>query len=536
MAQRLQNKVSPTPQSEAPTGLHAWRVPAYADFDPQRLTPSTLELEWSEQDPGAPVYQEETDQVAVVIANLTDQPVTVRVEPGELKDEAGNTAAISFVAREVVGVEASNGEVVQDALPELAARLLHVPPRRAAKLWLSFTARGIPPGMYAGNIKLKPLRAALPELSCPFRIHVSALALPDSALALCTWDYMPNQWFPQDPPAAALGDMHAHGVNVFPRTTVPKATYARGELKVDCAPVEQELKRLDYRDKILWQIGMPQIAGAERLDAGTLRQLQLDYLRQFRDFLQIQGLHYEDYAFYPVDEPGLDYGPRVPVFLEAARLFREADPKIQIYTDPVPALSLKDYLSIEPYVDVWCPNMRMVTGLLAKDLRIEHILSSGKPVWSYECIAQVKSMSPLRYNRGNAWRAWYFGLDGIGHWTYSTTPLNLWYSSGKNIEEYALVYPGEAPVPSVRWEAVRDGLEDIAAVRLLEQRQHEHPRPETEQLLRRLRTDSMECVDDAFIESRDYLKQGDRRVWHTWWDAVMFEEIRKAVEAATLVE
>jgi hypothetical protein len=30
------------------------------------------------------------------------------------------------------------------------------------------------------------------------------------------------------------------------------------------------------------------------------------------------------------------------------------------------------------------------------------------------------------------------------------------------------VYPGELPVPSARWEAVRDGLEDVAALALLE--------------------------------------------------------------------
>ena len=43
-------------------------------------------------------------------------------------------------------------------------------------------------------------------------------------------------------------------------------------------------------------------------------------------------------------------------------------------------------------------------------------------------------------------------------WTHSTTEVDHWFA-GKGInDEYALVYPGALPVPSVRWEAVRDGL------------------------------------------------------------------------------
>jgi len=55
---------------------------------------------------------------------------------------------------------------------------------------------------------------------------------------------------------------------------------------------------------------------------------------------------------YPLDEPGLHHGQNVPILLEAARLFREADPKIQIYTDPVPGLSLMDFEQIAAYLDV----------------------------------------------------------------------------------------------------------------------------------------------------------------------------------------
>ena len=110
--------------------------------------------------------------------------------------------------------------------------------------------------------------------------------------------------------------------------------------------------------------------------------------------------------------PDRDF-PRYARLLDAGKLFREADPKLRTYTDPVPGLSWKDFERIEPLVDVWAPNMRLVSGLLSGDPRIQRIMNAGS-VWSYECVGEVKSLSPLRYNRGNAWRAKFFGLSGIG--------------------------------------------------------------------------------------------------------------------------
>jgi len=250
-----------------------------------------------------------------------------------------------------------------------------------------------------------------------------------------------------------------------------------------------------------------------------------------------RGINYNDYAFYPLDEPGLDYGKNIHILLDAAQLFREADAKLRIYTDPVPGLSWQDFQRIEPFIDVWCPNMRLVSGLLAADPRIQRIIKSGKPVWSYECVSQTKSLSPLRYNRANAWRAKFFGLDGIGFWTHSTQPFNPWFTPMNLNDEYALVYPGEEPVPSVRWEAVRDGVEDMAALTLLQQQiernrekgLHRDLIERAQEVLRIALVDVMELSDAAFVESRDYLQKGDRMIWHTPTDVEIYQCHRQAI-------
>jgi hypothetical protein len=180
--------------------------------------------------------------------------------------------------------------------------------------------------------------------------------------------------------------------------------------------------------------------------------------------------------------------------------------------------------------------------LLAGDPRIQRILKSGKPVWSYECVAQVKSLSPIRYNRANAWRAMRFGLSGIGFWTHSQTQADLWQADPKLKDEFALVYPGEEPVPSVRWEAVRAGLEDVAAMQWLESRMQAARQAhinadavqEAARVLRIAQTDMMELSDDAFIESRDFLREGDRRIWHTPTDLAALQHHREEIARLTL--
>jgi hypothetical protein len=271
-------------------------------------------------------------------------------------------------------------------------------------------------------------------------------------LTLCTWDYVPNKWF-GDRTKDVLDDMARHGVSVFPRTrSVPPAKADEaGKLAFDWTLLNADLDLLRGRGQILFQLTHPPITFVTPPPATRKREIEIDYLRRWRDYLKAKGLDYGDYAFYPVDEPGLDYGLNtVPAFLDAAELFRAADPKFRIYTDPVPSLSRADFERIRPYVDVWCPNMRLVSGLLSGDPRMQWIRESDKPVWSYECVSQVKSLSPLRYNRANAWRGNFFGLAGIGFWTHSTTEIDHWLP-GKTInDEYVLVYPGTLPVSPIR--------------------------------------------------------------------------------------
>lgn len=486
-----------------------------------------------------PLYQGEIDQTALVIRNAESHGVdaAIQLNAPTLSDGTpfGGTLSL-FVLKSVPTL---NGERVADALVPLALQSVNVAASDSVTLWIQADSRGALPGKYHGSVYVEIDGGQLSPGLLPLTIEVDDLEMPREPLSLCTWDYVPNKWFPEKTPAV-LDDMRRHGVNIFPRSTVPKATYDGRKLSFDWSALDGELTRIKGRGTLLLQLAEPPIDFGAKPPQDT-RTVKLDYLRTLRDQLLTQGWPYETWALYPVDEPGLDYGGNAQRQVEYGELFRAADPRMRIYTDPVPGLSQRDYDRIAPYVDIWCPNMRLVSGLLVNDARMNAIRTSGKPLWSYECVAQVRSLSPLRYNRANAWRADYFGLDGIGFWTHSTTQLDPWITDTTKNDEYALVYPGEVPVSSVRWEAVRDGIEDIGAVRVLEEaiaaarddRTHARAVEHAADVLRRARTAVMEMADEAYVETRDYLKQGDRELPHTRWEAQLFLRYRKEIAEAT---
>ena len=97
-------------------------------------------------------------------------------------------------------------------------------------------------------------------------------------------------------------------------------------------------------------------------------------------------------------------------------------------------------------------------------------------------------------------------------------------------------------MPSARWEAVRDGLEDVSAITLLAQAIQRQRQSATkrelvehgEEVLRIARRDIMELSDETFLESRDFLREGDRVLGHTQTDVETFRRHRAEIARLTL--
>jgi len=412
----------------------------------------------------------EKESAALNVFNLSSIPRTFCVELDALGrggEHIDGGAAVSLF--EVVEVHTEMQRQSPDALPRLnSGNQLQVPAWSARQLWLNVDTRALTPGEWTGTLRLRSLDRAPLDLSCPLNITVWHTALPaKQALRHCGWGYVESSFLKKFP-EAGLEDQIQHGTNVFVCTSAPKGQFdGEGNLigELDYGALDGYVKRHAPHGIILFCGYQGGLQGPAPVESDIYGKAHVAWLRVWTKHLSDLGVGYEGYALYPVDEPGLLKG-RVEAYLRMARLAREADPKILMYTDPVGGITMDELREMQSYVDIWCPNRAGLVLPPEFAEKLDFILKTGKPVWTYECFANAKHQSPLAYYRGQAWLAWQHGLTGIGFWTYCTSAENPWFvSPGRS--EYTQVYPGNGVVSSKRWEALRDGIEDYSLLTAL---------------------------------------------------------------------
>ncbi|WP_438347496.1 DUF4091 domain-containing protein [Paenibacillus sp. FA6] len=182
--------------------------------------------------------------------------------------------------------------------------------------------------------------------------------------------------------------------------------------------------------------------------------------------------------------------------LEHQSWFHISDEPDQEHLESYRAASeiIHKHLSGYPIMDALSDLELYKQGLVKRPIpannHIEPFLEHQVPdLWTYYCCAQGKQVSnrffnmPSARNRVIGFQLYKFGLQGFLHWGY-----NFWYSQyslNQQIDPYRttdamhafpsgdayLVYPGqEGPIESIRLEVLYEGLQDLRALELLEQK------------------------------------------------------------------
>ena len=428
----------------------------FDELDEGRLSDAAL---------GVEAFQGEIESAALNIFNYGAAPQQTRIEIAPLVLEGTETTVLpqdAVVLHEVVAVPTQTLDLSADALPRMnQGHTLMVPGRDARQCWLNIDTTALTPGTWTSTVRVRTLEVVSKTYEAPLTVTVWDVPQADtSVLRHCNWGYVARS-FLKDNEDASLQDRVAHHNNVFVTSFVPRAQFDEsGALvgDVDFGEHDAFVKRYSPHGLILFH-NTGGISGPVGRESEIYKKAFVAWMRAWVAHMKELGIDYSQYAMYPVDEPGLREG-LVDLYLYYAKLAREADPNILMYTDPVSRITEDELREMLPYVDIWCPNRN---GFLldsgAEKLAI--IKSSGETLWNYECEGNAKHQSPLGYYRGQAWLAWHHGLTGIGFWSYCTSSADPWYfPEGTN--DYLLVYPGDGPVSSKRWEAVRDGVEDYA--------------------------------------------------------------------------
>ena len=196
-----------------------------------------------------------------------------------------------------------------------------------------------------------------------------------------------------------------------------------------------------------------------------------ELLAEAEAFVVREGL--QDRVFCPmaVDPPR----PAWPRVLEAMQRWRDTAPSIPLM---IAARGLEPFLTES--AGIWAIHTPMFDTVHGEGL-VEHIRGGGE-VWAYVNHAPSRPYANFLLDfaavehRALTWQLWALGVKGLHHWgvNYVEPGQDPWRGqldvTPVNGDGF-LVYPSASgPVTSIRWETLRDAIEDYEYLTLLQRR------------------------------------------------------------------
>lgn len=413
-------------------------------------------------------FQDEFEDVALTLFNVTAQSIDLRCQFFEpmiaTNRPPGDPAESQRVTlRRLVPVQTGAGATIWDPIPELdQSRSLTVPAGEARQLWLTIDTHGLAPGTHTLTLYLTTLGITPYMHKVPIELVVWPVALPKDVFLKMNW----SNFNPGETSDQAVCDMLEHGISVIygpPLPTIQVNELGQRAATVDWTAFDVAMQRIPRHFFLLWggfaPLQWPGDAPAEGSDlhiAGIRTAIH-----EMNAHLAPLGFTYDRWAFYPMDEPwntGFEGIPQLKAFCER---IKKAEPQAQVYADPTGATRVEYVAEFKDLIDVWQPEINIVKRDPALATWFQE---NSKHFWVYEATGPAKELLPLGYYRAYAWLAWALGAEGAGYWVYRGEDT-WWPLTGG---DWSAVYQSnEFVVPSRRWQADRDGVEDFRALHVL---------------------------------------------------------------------
>lgn len=147
---------------------------------------------------------------------------------------------------------------------------------------------------------------------------------------------------------------------------------------------------------------------------------------------------------------------------------------VRHYAPKIPIIEANQTTEIAGYIDIWVP----LLNYFHRDLTFYQRRPQKEEVWFYTCLAPTGKYPnrlldyPLIKVRLLHWMNWLYKTQGFLHWGlnyWSDKPFEDLEPGGLPPGDSCIIYPGkEGPLDSLRWEILREGMEDCAYLCLLQ--------------------------------------------------------------------
>ena len=290
---------------------------------------------------GAPLrveaFQDEFEDVALTLLNMSDRSVTVRctfaepaVQGGRPPDEP--ELATHVTLRRAVRVPGQLQMFVNDALPEMdLSRTLVLPPGEAQQVWLVVDTHGMTAGAHELTLYVGSLEPIPEIIAVPVEIDVWPVPLPEGVYAQMNWVGTDTR----ETSNQQLQDMLDHGISVAYGPHLPKLTVDAGgnpEDAVDWAEFDASLARLPAYFQLLFHGPLPVAwpeGSAPPKDSDAEATAFRHAITILRDHMRERGWDVDRWAFYPYDEPWNTGFTLVPALRTFCEKVKAVDPAVR---------------------------------------------------------------------------------------------------------------------------------------------------------------------------------------------------------------
>jgi len=462
-------------------------------------------------------YQKEQEDAVITLFNPGSQPLDVRLVFQKPKTEVSPYQPESELSQAItlhraVPVAGASSQAIFDALPELdLSRSITLPPGEGRQIWLVLDTHDLEPGSYDLILYAGTMGKALTTLEIPINIKVWNIALPNDVFKKMNWTSSDQNVLSEQ----SIHDMTRHGINVSygpapPSIPVDKTGKVIG--KIDWSTFDASLKRLPRPWTLLFSRPpvrkWPNDENPEKKSSEYIKGFKNAVLSLSKHLTSL-GFIFDDWAFYPYDEPWLTGFTHVAELKEFAQMVKDTDARVQIYTDPAGNFKPEYLDEFKDLIDIWQPELN---SLKRNPELVDWFRKNARHFWFYEAPGPAKEFLPLGHYRAYGWNAWMLGAEGGGYWIYKYN--DNWWKNTNN--HWAAVYQTNLNVvTSRRWEADRDGVEDYRALYLLDAEikriralGHKEKAEEAKQLIAKAIKDIVDWnwhnVDEITILTKDY--------------------------------
>jgi hypothetical protein len=254
---------------------------------------------------------------------------------------------------------------------------------------------------------------------------------------------------------------------------------ADGEVHIDWTEFDREIEFCLDHGLNAFNVSWARVPGGwgkvNAVDPQALRA-SAEILRQTQEHLKANG--WLDLAYlYTIDEPGAD------AFYDVKQAFahvHQAAPDLKRLltfgygaSRPIRP-GFPRYRLLEGYVDIWVPHSDCFEPEYLETRR-----RAGDEIWEYVCISAQKPYAniwgidfPGTDPRVVFWQCYAEEITGFLYWATDYWEKDPWQEPltypGGNGDGSLLYYGPDGPVNSLRWEAVRDGIEDYDYLAMLQ--------------------------------------------------------------------